>query len=1264
VAITLPFLAAWRDRLAIAENQLKLRHDELRELMVLVRRRTDAGSELEWAAINRLLGYATPPADPRAFLANLQARVGVLDFERDGLSQVSSVEDLHRYSDQAPVRAYIERELVELADPGAPAADRGASALAVFTAVMTIKERVDADWRKIHRLLERAGQRSRPRDPNWRLSPSDPTNVAALLTQALGVRGATWPGGTDGEKALVAYDREMRRLEDHFFMRVERLALVVDVAFRVSPPSSSPPSSPPSASLLLDKARWERLLSVLADAHGERFRARRRQALDQLRQQAQGGGPEDAGVLVRLVDRALQAAGSPPPAGALAWDWTAARAALSRELSRGELDVLDGFRRQLEAPGVEPRRFGWSEVYTVLEVAQRRIGSIAEPIARTVEWRHLVANADARSLRDDSGRWPAFGREPLWTREEPPEPTLGFALRSPLLCLSEGLRTVTLTLGFLSEGFDEALLRQRLAFDDMGVSPFFTELCEANLLVRVSGPKGWIDLPIQQAALSDASQDYWSLAGLAKPASAPARPALRLQLQAEASVAPFVPLKGEESATLQVVLRPKWENASEAWITTGALEPLRLEALHLRVNVEGLSALELQQEERRLDPRKPFEPFGAQPCVGAQLHLSHPELVRQRLDSLTFRLTWTGLGKPLASQYVNYRSSPKASDFQARLELIDQQRSLGLSLPPATAGGTPPPATPGVSVSLFSDPSPATGPTPVDRSLTILPQPPLPQTPDLPPRPDLTPGDDLRQDERVWRFTLTPIDFGHSAYPALAAAKGQALAIALATRTDLDASGEAYRVDPPYTPRLERLRVDYTASAAFAPQEALPVGSELLHLLPFGVATMAEANPALPPSLLPDTTAAGELLLGLAEVELPQRLSLLVQLAEGTSDPEGEPGQLRWQILDGERWRDLAVQRDDTDGWLHSGVVVLDLPLVAPGRRLPAGLVWLRLTIDQNPTSICEVVDLHAQAVMASFDDQGNSADHYRAPLPPGSVRGLARPEARIAAIEQPYSSFGGRPAEDEDRLSRRVSEGLRHRQRALTAWDVERLALEEFGSRLHKVKCFSGAGGGAVEVIVLPDLRGALPADPLAPKAPANLLAAIERFLRARAPANTVLRVRNATFQPVRIRLGVRFQAGEEERYSVRRLNDDLLRFLSPWAYDDSAEIRIGGTIHATSLVDFVDRLPYVDYVARIQLFLLDGDDQPIPEPGRIREGLQASISAMAPDVVLVSARQHQIDLLTEVAEGERSLTGIGYMQVEFDFIVAPAPAIAPAPP
>ena len=45
----------------------------------------------------------------------------------------------------------------------------------------------------------------------------------------------------------------------------------------------------------------------------------------------------------------------------------------------------------------------------------------------------------------------------------------------------------------------------------------------------------------------------------------------------------------------------------------------------------NLANLELQQDDRRLDPRKPFAPFGSQPAVGSRLYLSHPELVRARL---------------------------------------------------------------------------------------------------------------------------------------------------------------------------------------------------------------------------------------------------------------------------------------------------------------------------------------------------------------------------------------------------------------------------------------------------------------------------------------------------------------------------------------------------------------------------------------------------------------------------------------------------------
>jgi hypothetical protein len=40
---------------------------------------------------------------------------------------------------------------------------------------------------------------------------------------------------------------------------------------------------------------------------------------------------------------------------------------------------------------------------------------------------------------------------------------------------------------------------------------------------------------------------------------------------------------------------------------------------------------------------------------------------------------------------------------------------------------------------------------------------------------------------------------------------------------------------------------------------------------------------------------------------------------------------------------------------------------------------------------------------------------------------------------------------------------------------------------------------------------------------------------------------------------------------------------------------------------------------------------------------------------VVLVSAPDHQIDLISQLGYDSSSFTGIGYMQIEFDFIVAP---------
>src|SRR6185436_19075341 len=188
---------------------------------------------------------------------------------------------------------------------------------------------------------------------------------------------------------------------------------------------------------------------------------------------------------------------------------------------------------------------------------------------------------------------------------------------------------------------------------------------------------------------------------------------------------------------------------------------------------------------------------------------------------------------------------------------------------------------------------------------------------------------------------------------------------------------------------------------------------------------------------------------------------------------------------------------------------------------------------------------------------------------------------------------------------------------RALTAWDYERLVLHRF-RQIYKARCLSSPDG--VEVIVIPDLRAQHPRDTLAPRAPANLLADIQAHLVARAPAAARIRVRNARYVPVRVQLGVRFLDAVDAGFAARRLNDDLIRFLSPWAFDDGAELTIGGRIYANSILDFIDRRDYVDYVAGIKLFRsLNGKDFDVVPPvvGEYH------VAADRPDQVLVAAPQ-----------------------------------------
>src|SRR5690606_38307786 len=99
-------------------------------------------------------------------------------------------------------------------------------------------------------------------------------------------------------------------------------------------------------------------------------------------------------------------------------------------------------------------------------------------------------------------------------------------------------------------------------------------------------------------------------------------------------------------------------------------------------------------------------------------------------------------------------------------------------------------------------------------------------------------------------------------------------------------------------------------------------------------------------------------------------------------------------------------------------------------------------------------------------------------PLPPGTISKLLLADPAVKKIEQPVTSSGGKTLEDDASWYRWVSERLRHKQRAVSPWDYERLILEAF-PEIYKVKCIPHArpgnelSPGHVMLVPVPDLHG-----------------------------------------------------------------------------------------------------------------------------------------------------------------------------------------------
>jgi hypothetical protein len=664
------------------------------------------------------------------------------------------------------------------------------------------------------------------------------------------------------------------------------------------------------------------------------------------------------------------------------------------------------------------------------------------------------------------------------------------------------------------------------------------------------------------------------------------------------------------------------------------LSKIKISKCLIHVNVEKISSLILQNDNAVLDPNKPFHPFTSQPQKGSSFYLGNWEAFQKKPDFVKLKFNWQNLPtdtKGFEDYYAKYYASGntiKRSNkaFTVKVSYLEDKKWKTIKS----------------NANLFTDSSGQA----IDDATS------------LPGNDDLVTLNLVSEDQEIdiersietenfdkldhsllrgfMKLQLNGEDFGHKDYQLLYT---KAILDGVSVSGEGDVSLDDTNIpNEPYIPTISNISLDYSSTVELScnslPQKTGNTVSDQYFIVhPFGVEEIT--NSIKPTYLLPSYTDQGYLFIGIEDLNPPQSLALLFKMAEGSAKSVYNMPEIRFSYLYNNEWTDFSTTQllgDTTDSFMVSGIINLSIPKAVSNDNtiLTDGLHWVRVACSSNLDAVPDMIAVKTQAVTASFDDNNNDPDHLALALSGDTIKKLKTSDSSVKSLSQPYESFGGRTQEESESFYKRISERLRHKNRAITIWDYERLILEEFNT-VYKVKCLNHTNisldpintisPGDTSIIVVPDVKNRTDIDLLEPKANQGTLLEISDFIEEIKSPSTTVYVDNPLYERIKMSFCVYFLT-DDVGYYLTQLNEDLKKFLAPWAYNSDSEVVFGGKIHKSVILNYVEELEYVDYVQSFKMY----QSGPIKEEPAIYGPDIDEATASTPASILTSASNHDI--------------------------------------
>lgn len=800
------------------------------------------------------------------------------------------------------------------------------------------------------------------------------------------------------------------------------------------------------------------------------------------------------------------------------------------------------------------------------------------------------------------------------------EVDIGFSVSSPTLRLGGGYREVHLEFVFLTESYQYflAMLLSISKTKNQLPEEIFHQIFAGSLSLQHTTSNGWCEIPSHEVIPPESwNENSFKLAFTLGPD--------------HPAISPYLEEVHEEGLHLeQPVLKILLKN-QHVFHPYSFLQFLELEQIKIGVSVKQLKNLSLHSNYGPSDQSIPFDLLGPVPKVGSYLLIGNEEIFSKDLESLQVGWTFHDLpqGRDMKSFYEEYPHGIGNDSFKLKIQALSDFKYL-----PKDGSKT-------IVTNLFEEQD---GLILSDRYVQDIDIEALQIFPDYTLQSEDEEELFAKQKTGFLKFELISpsIGFGFDEYSTVYANN-----ITTATNAQLENPKGGFKfVEPkePFSPMAKDIYLDYSSTSeinflgtrSFTNQTKKQENFIQIH--PFGKKFLLKDGLVYASGLLPFFELQGALFFGLEAKEFPEEFSMLFEIAKNNGGFHGDAPKLDWFYLANDDWKPFKqgdILFDSSFGLTRSGIISFKSPkdINLNNLVMPNELFWICCrTKDQQPmVSVISGIYMNAFAAQAILEKEVK----HESVLPAFSVESFEDDFPGLLSVVQPIESSGGRESEEKTHFYRRVSESLKHKFRAVTRWDIEKMLLQEF-NWLGFVQVFGNFGNenfvepGEVIVVGMPKIENKV--NFYLPKLNPGQLKEMELYLKKIVNPFVDFKVINPQYEYLMIKGKIKFDS-PDTGLLFKKLYDELLQESCPWFYDDISTAFYQRETKRAEILNLITSRSYVKFFTSFslaQMFENEQGEYQFVDGALLDDGME-TVTIGKPWSILIPYPLKKIDLVEE---------------------------------